>query len=73
MTQVLRREVKYQQQTLEEVNQALLKSRQPEWHIKILLQFNRAFLEGMGDVVSDAVADILGRPAVRCRNTLNGK
>ncbi len=70
MTQVLRREVKYQQQTLEEVNQALLKSRQPEWHIKILLQFNRAFLEGMGDVVSDAVADILGRPAVTLQEYL---
>ncbi len=70
MTQALGREVKYQQQTLKEVNQALLKSRQPEWHIKILIQFNRAFLEGMGDVVSDAVADILGRPAVTLQEYL---
>ncbi|MCZ6503042.1 MAG: NmrA family NAD(P)-binding protein [Gammaproteobacteria bacterium] len=62
-TQVLARKVRYEQQSLEEVRQALLTSNQPEWHINILLQFNRAFLEGKGDAANTAVEDILGRPA----------
>ena len=54
--QVLAREVHYEQQSLEEVRQALLTSNQPEWHINILLQFNRAFLEGKGDAASGATS-----------------
>lgn len=61
--QVLEREVSYEQQSLDDVRQALRKSNQPEWHINILLQFNRAFLEGMGDVPNNVVEDLLGRPA----------
>lgn len=64
LTRVLGREVHYAQQSLEEVRQALVKSNQPEWHINILLQFNRAFLEGQGDTANRAVNDILGRPAI---------
>jgi len=62
-TEVLGRKIRYEQQSLEEVRQALLKSKQPEWHINILLQFNRAFLEGKGDATNTTVEDILGRPA----------
>lgn len=63
LARVLGREVRYRQQSLEEVRQALVKSNQPEWHINILLQFNRAFQDGKGDMPSTAVEDILGRTA----------
>ena len=59
--EVLGREVRYEQQSLEGVQQALQNSGQPDWHVDILLQFNRAFLEGYGDAANRIVADVLGR------------
>lgn len=53
--------VRYATQTLEQVEQSLSRSGQPDWHIRILLQFNRAFREGLGSEVSPAVGNILGR------------
>lgn len=59
--QVLKREVRYQPQTLTEVEQALRNSDQPGWHVDILLQFNQAFLDGYGDAANGVVAEVLGR------------
>jgi hypothetical protein len=33
----------------------------PQWHIEILLQFDRAFVEGWGARTSDAVLQLLAR------------
>jgi uncharacterized protein YbjT (DUF2867 family) len=59
--QVLEREVRYQPQTLSEVQRVLRNSDQPGWHVDILLQFNQAFIDGYGDAASEIVADVLGR------------
>ena len=59
--EVLGHDVRYEQQSLDDVKLALGASGQPQWHIDILLQFNRAFLEGHGDVVNGIVVDVLGR------------
>ena len=61
LSTLLGRTVRYETQSLEDVKNALAKSGQPQWHIDILLQFNRAFLEGLGDAPSNAAAEILGR------------
>ena len=61
---VLGREVHYQKQSLIDVKLALQKSGQPQWHVDILLQFNRAFLEGAGDITNSIVADVLEKPPV---------
>lgn len=55
------RPVRYVRQSLEEVHAALTRSGQPDWHIAILEQFTRAFIQGWGDVVSDVVEQTLGR------------
>ncbi|MFP6807292.1 MAG: NmrA family NAD(P)-binding protein [Pseudomonadales bacterium] len=55
--------VRYETQSLEDVTKALARSGQPQWHIDILLQFNRAFLEGLGDAATSTAAEILGREA----------
>lgn len=64
LTEVLGRKVQYEKQSLEDVRRALQNSNQPQWHIDILLQFNRAFQEGYGDAANTIVADLLGRPPV---------
>ncbi len=56
------REVIYERQSLDQIEQALRKSGQPDWHIDILLQFNEAFIQGWGSAVSDVVSRVLGRP-----------
>ncbi len=61
MSNVLGIPVRFEAQTMEEVESNLRKSDQPNWHIDILLQFNRAFDEGLGSEVHPAVRDILGR------------
>lgn len=57
------RQVIYSPQTLDAIKANLRTSGQPDWHINILLQFNQAFLQGLGDVANSRVADLLGRPA----------
>ena len=62
LTEALGREVRYEEQSLEDVRRVLQSTGQPGWHIDILLQFNRAFHEGYGDAVNSVVADLLGKP-----------
>jgi uncharacterized protein YbjT (DUF2867 family) len=57
----LDRPVVYQRQSLEDVTAALAQSDQPDWHVKILLQFNEAFLRGWGSEVTTVVEQVLGR------------
>lgn len=59
--EVIGSEVRYEEQSLDDVRQALQNSNQPQWHIDILLQFNRAFHEGYGDAANTIVADLLRR------------
>ena len=61
MSEVFEREVTFRHQTLEEVEANLRLSSMPDWHIRIILQFNRAFSEGYGSEVHTHVEDILGR------------
>ena len=56
------RELRYEPQTAAEARAALAATGLPDWHRDILLQFNRAFVEGLGSPVSDAVQTVLGRP-----------
>ncbi len=70
LSEVLGREVQYEEQSLDDVRQGLEASNQPQWHIDILLQFNRAFHEGWGDAVSTVVADVLGRSPITLRQYL---
>ncbi len=48
----------------------LLKAEMPEWHVDILMQFNRAFREGLGAEVSTDVEDVLGRQPLSLRSYL---
>ena len=71
MTEVLGRPVRYEAQTMEEVERNLRNSDQPDWHVDVLLQFNRAFDEGYGSKPHPAVRDILGRPPLTLVNYLD--
>ena len=53
--------VRFQAQTLAEVEENLRRAGQADWHIQLLLQFNRAFEEGYGSQPHPALADLLGR------------
>lgn len=55
------RSMTYVQQSLDEARLSLEASGQPDWHVEILLQFNRAFREGWGTEPSDVVERLLGR------------
>jgi len=49
---------------------ALANTGMPDWHIDILLQFNRAFREGLGAQTSRDVAEVLDRPPRSVRTYL---
>jgi uncharacterized protein YbjT (DUF2867 family) len=70
LTELLGREVQYQQQSLEQIRQTLVTAKMPEWHINILMQFNRAFHEGQGDAANTVVSEILGKPPTTLRQYL---
>lgn len=70
LTRVLGRDIRYEQQSVSEVEQALSESDQPAWHIEILLQFNRAFKEGLGDAANTVVSDLLGRAPINLEQYL---
>ena len=53
--------VRYERQTREAAEQALRQAGQPDWHVRLLLQFNEAFQRGEGAQVSDVVRRVLGR------------
>ncbi len=64
MAQVLAEEldcaVAFEPQTLEQVEANLRKAGQEEWHLQLLLQFNKAFNEGLGAETHPALEQILG-------------
>ena len=70
MTTVFGRSVSFQEQVDDEVTMALRNSGMPEWHARIILQFNRAFNEGYGSEVHSSVEDILNRPPKSFRDYL---
>jgi uncharacterized protein YbjT (DUF2867 family) len=61
LSQLLGREMRYEEQSLDQIREALINAGQPEWHINILLQFNRAFQEGHGSAANNIVRDLLGK------------
>ena len=70
MSEVFQRPVSFCQQDFTEVEANLLRSGLPDWHIQIILQFNRAFNEGYGSEVHTHVQEILGRPPFSFRDYL---
>ena len=70
-SEVLERDVVYQPQDLDEIRENLLESGQPEWHVELLIQFNRAFIGGSASQVDGTVAQTLGRPPHSLRQFLN--
>jgi uncharacterized protein YbjT (DUF2867 family) len=61
---VLGRNVKFQSQEYADLERTLKASGQPDWHIQILMQFNRAFNEGQGEVHSTLVHELLQRQPI---------
>ena len=61
MSQVLEREVVYQEQTETELRRALGAAGEPEWHVDIIIQFNAAFAAGLGGTPSHYVETISGQ------------
>ncbi len=61
LSESLGREILYEEQTDAEVEQNLKAAGQPDWHVRLLLQFNRAFREGLGSEPDMALEDLLGR------------
>jgi uncharacterized protein YbjT (DUF2867 family) len=61
--EALGRTVAYQPQDADDLRAFLERTGMPDWHIEILLQFNRAFAKGWGARTSDCVEQVLGRPA----------
>ena len=62
LSDVLGRDVRYERQSTAAARSALEKSGMPDWHVEILLQFNRAFAEGHASRTTDLVERVLGRP-----------
>ncbi len=62
LSTLLGRDVAYVRQSLAEARTSLEASGQPDWHVQILLQFNRAFLDGWGSAPNTAVERLLVRP-----------
>lgn len=69
-SQVLGRSVEYRPQTLQELRAGLEQSGLPAWRVELLLQFNRAFAEGLASEVDDSVERVLGRPPRSLRQFL---
>lgn len=67
---VLKRSVKFETQTTSQTEKLLNSSGLPDWHVKILMQFNKAFNEGLGSMPSSSVQDTLGRSPLALRETL---
>ncbi|MDA1073777.1 MAG: NmrA family NAD(P)-binding protein [Proteobacteria bacterium] len=65
----LKRRVRYVDQNPSDMQAALQKAGQPDWHIQILMQFNLAFQRGWGSTVNSVVEQVLGR-APRSLSTL---
>jgi hypothetical protein len=50
--------------THEQLAAGLRNAGQPEWHTRLLLQFNQAFAAGLAQQPTTAVADVLGRAPI---------
>ena len=70
-TDMLGRRVVYRPQSLDEVRHNLAGSGQPRWRVELMLEFNRAFSEGLAAAVDPTVPDVLGRPARSLRQYLD--
>lgn len=70
LTELLGQNITYEPQTDEAVERNLRKAGQPDWHIRILLQFNRAFREGLGSRTNPALENILRRPPRTLKDAL---
>ncbi len=70
LTQLLGRDVRYEPQTLQDVQLALENSDLADWHVDIMHQFNRVLLAGQAEVAGKIVADVLGRPATTLKQYL---
>ena len=64
--------VEFEPLSQEMMQDNLKKSGQPEWHIRILLQFNRAFTEGLGSQPHPALEKVLGRQPLELEESLKG-
>jgi uncharacterized protein YbjT (DUF2867 family) len=63
-SQLLKREVRFEVLSTENLERALKASGQPDWHVKLLLQFNKAFNAGAATKVSDAVERLVQREPI---------
>ena len=70
---VLDRTVKFEAQSISQVEKSLGDSGLPAWHTNILMQFNQAFNQGLGSIPSSSVQDILGRSPLLLRETLESQ
>lgn len=61
MSEMFDRPVEFQTQSLAEVEANLRQAGQADWHVQLLMQFNKAFQQGYGAHPHPAVADLLGR------------
>lgn len=66
-SQVLKREVRFEILSAKNMERALKASGQPDWHVKLLMQFNDAFNAGAAIKVSDAVERLVERKPVSLR------
>ena len=61
LAKALGREVRYEPQGADATRAFFERLGMPDWHVEILLQFDRAFAKGWGARPSDAVEQVLGR------------
>lgn len=61
LSSLLGRNVAYVRQSFDEARVSLEATEQPDWHVEILLQFNRAFRDGWGSEPNGVVERVLGR------------
>ena len=64
MSEVFQCSVSFKTQTLTDLQENLKKIGLPGWHAKIIVQFNRAFAEGLAATPHPAVRDILQRDPI---------
>jgi uncharacterized protein YbjT (DUF2867 family) len=70
LSELSERAIRVRQRSQDELRRMLASTGMPDWHVAILLQFNRAFREGLGSRVTDDVADVLERPPRSVRDYL---
>jgi NAD(P)H dehydrogenase (quinone) len=71
LTHLLGQKIDFERQDYRELETALKNAREPDWHIQLLLQFNRAFNEGLGNVETKVVQEILDRKPTTLEDCLS--